>query len=183
MKCFKCAKGKLTRQTADIAGEVRGEKITVRCECTMCNRCGFQVLSEEQSNDYTVASSDAYREKHGLLTSKELKDIRRRLRLSQQEFATFLKVGVASVKRWEAGLIQDEALDLLIRLRTDLDVAQNNVRELKGRLDAPSSEQTQATVVTVHSSQSKRFQWTSELPSIAHVKTDTADRKDLCYRA
>ena len=82
----------------------------------------------------TVASADAYREKHGLLTSRELKEIRSRLGMSQQSFARFLKVGVASVKRWEAGLVQDEAMDELIKVKSDLPTARANVRQLESQL-------------------------------------------------
>ncbi len=131
MKCYKCGKGKLTPKTAEIAGEVRGEKFSVLAEAIVCGRCGFQVLSGEQSAAYTIAISDAYRKEHGLLTSKELKETRDRLGMSLRKFAKFVGVGLASVKRWEAGLIQDEAHDQLIRLRTDLDAARQNVSELE----------------------------------------------------
>jgi putative zinc finger/helix-turn-helix YgiT family protein len=133
MKCFRCGKGKMILQTAEVTGEVRGETLTVRCECMMCDRCGFQALSEEQSNAYAIKSADVYRRRHKLLTSKALKAIRRRLGLSQQRFAAFLKVGVASVKRWETGLVQDESHDQLIRLRTDLSLAKRNVQEIETR--------------------------------------------------
>lgn len=121
-------------RTAEVTGEVRGEKLTVEVEATVCDRCGFQVLTEEQSAAYTVKISDAYREQHGLLTSLQLKRIRERLGMTQKEFAKYLKVGIASVKRWEAGLIQDEAMDELIRLKTDLVHARRNVHELELRL-------------------------------------------------
>ena len=99
----------------------------------MCDRCGFQALSEEQSNAHTMKSADAYRRRHKLLTSKALKAIRRRLGLSQQCFAAFLKVGVASVKRWETGLVQDASHDQLIRLRTGLTLAKRNVQDIEAR--------------------------------------------------
>ena len=66
--------------------------------------------------------------------------------MSRRAFAKFLRVGEASVKRSEAGMIQDEANDQLIRLRTDLEAAHRSVSEL---------EQRSEPFVTV---------WTSELP-------------------
>lgn len=54
--------------------------------------------------------------------------------MSQRDFAAFLGVGVASVKRWEVGLIQDEAMDRLIRLATDPQVARTNAEQLERRL-------------------------------------------------
>ncbi len=115
MKCFRCNKGNLIEKLAEVSGEVRGEKFTVRCEAMVCDRCRFQVLSDAQSAAYTAAVSDAYREKHGLLTSREVQAIRRRLGLSQAAFARLLNLREGSVKRWESGLIQDGAHDRLIR--------------------------------------------------------------------
>jgi len=111
MKCVKCEKGKMVSQLADMTAHVRGEEIPVRTEAIVCNRCGFQVLTDEQSNAYTIASADAYREKHNLLTTKELKEIRQRLGMSFRAFAKYLRVSEASPKRWEAGLVQDDAME------------------------------------------------------------------------
>ena len=134
MKCFQCGKGQLVSKSTEIAGKVRGETLTVRSEAAVCNMCGFQVLSKAQSSAYGIAVADAYRERHGLLTSKELKTIRKRLAMSQRDFAVFLGVGVASVKRWDAGLIQDEAMDRLVRLGTDPQAARTNLEQLERRL-------------------------------------------------
>lgn len=148
MKCFQCGKGKMTSKVVGMTARVRGEETPVQAEAMVCNHCGFQVLSDEQSDAYTVASADAYRERHGLLTSSELKEIRNRLGMSQQAFANYLKAGVASVKRWESGLVQDEAMDQLMRLKGDLKAARENVNQLEGRLEAtPAASRVQVIVV------------------------------------
>jgi len=134
MKCFKCAKGKMSPAIADMTARVRMEEIPVRTEAMTCDRCGLQAMTDAQSDAYTIASADAYREKHGLLTTKELKQIRERLRMSFRAFAKYLKVGEASPKRWEAGLVQDQAMDELIRLKSDLETARGNVVRLEARL-------------------------------------------------
>jgi len=148
MKCFQCAKGKMTSKLTEMTARVRGEEIPVRAEAMVCGKCGFQVLTDEQSNAYTVASADAYRVKHGLLTSGELKGIRSRLGMSQQALANYLKAGVASVKRWESGLVQDEAMDQLIRLKGDLKAARENVTQLEARVEStPSASRVQVVVL------------------------------------
>jgi len=134
MKCFQCEKGKMVSKLADMTAHVRGEEVPLRTEAMVCNRCGFQVLTDEQSAVYTIASADAYREKHSLLTTKELKAIRGRLGMSFRAFAKYLKVGEASPKRWEAGLVQDEAMDELVRVKADLPAARENVKQLESRL-------------------------------------------------
>ena len=128
--CFCCANGHLHKNRTQVSGEVRGEPFTVETEAMVCDRCGFQFLTEAQSAGYTAAISDAYRRKHGLLTSEELREARKRLGFSQVQFAKYLKVGVASVKRWKAGLIQDQVLDELIRLKTGLHGTGQEARKL-----------------------------------------------------
>jgi len=134
MKCFQCGKGRLVNKFVEIPGQVRGESVSVHAEASVCGRCGFQVLSSAQSAAYGLAVADAYRERHGLLTSKELKEIRKTLAMSQRDLAAFLRIGVASVKRWEVGLIQDEAMDRLIRLGTNPQIARANAEQLERRL-------------------------------------------------
>jgi putative zinc finger/helix-turn-helix YgiT family protein len=131
MKCFQCEKGTMVSRMADVAGAVRGEKLVVRCEAMVCGRCGFQVLSEGQSDKYNLAITDAYKRKHGLLTSQALRALRKSLGMSQGAFADFVGVGVASLKRWETGLVQDAALDSLVRVRTNLAEARRNVARIE----------------------------------------------------
>lgn len=124
--CFECGKAKVQAKKTQVKGEVRGEALAVDCEAMVCLNCGAIDLTEKQSDAYNVAVTDAYKSKHGLLTSVELKASRKRVGMSQSEFAKYLRVGPASVKRWELGLIQDEAMDELIRLKTDPEAARKN---------------------------------------------------------
>ena len=131
----------MTSRMVEMTARIRGEEIPVRTEAMVCNRCGFQALTDEQSDAYTIASADAHREKHNLLTTRELKQIRGRLRMSFRVFASYLKVSEASPKRWEAGLVQDEAMDELIRVKADLPAARKNVKQLERLLVAASERQ------------------------------------------
>lgn len=47
-----------------------------------------------------------------------------------------MKVSEASPTRWEAGLVQDEAMDELIRVKADLPAARKNVKQLEKLLVA-----------------------------------------------
>lgn len=104
---------------ANIDATVKGETFPVPCTAMVCGRCGFHVLAPEQVDAYSMASADTYRRRHGLLTTKDILGFRAQLRMSQQEFADYLRVGVASVKRWELGQIQDAAMDELMRMKCD----------------------------------------------------------------
>jgi DNA-binding XRE family transcriptional regulator len=68
--------------------------------------------------EYGRLLADKYRARHGLLTSDEIRKRRRRLELTQEQFATHLGVGIASIKRWEMGKIQDLRNNQLIVERT-----------------------------------------------------------------
>jgi len=61
---------------------VRREQIPVRTEAMLCNRCGFHVMTDAQSDAYTMPAPMRTAQKHGLLTTKELKQIRQRLGMS-----------------------------------------------------------------------------------------------------
>lgn len=139
MKCFSCGKGPMKIQTASVEAVVRGEKYMVEVEAEVCNQCGEALFDDAQADAYTIAGSDAYRRAHGLLTTAEIKAARNRLGLTQQQLAERLKVGIASVKRWELGAIQDESSDRLIRLCTDSGAARQNLREIEALEDPQSS--------------------------------------------
>ncbi|MCC6368737.1 MAG: type II toxin-antitoxin system MqsA family antitoxin [Bryobacterales bacterium] len=188
MKCFQCGKGKMVSKLADMTAHVRGEAVPVRTEATVCDRCGFQILSDEQSAVYTIASADAYRERHKLLTTKELKEMRRGLGMSFRAFAKYLKVGEASLKRWEAGLVQDEAMDELIRLKVDLPTARNNVRQLESRLGpglASASPVAHVIVVQVPRREATESTWRTPSDSISSRRARFMPKflKDTCYPA
>lgn len=64
---------------------------------------------------------NAYRKKHGLLTSYEIADIRKKYGLTQVEFARLLGWGDVTIQRYETKAIQDETYDsILKRFREDI---------------------------------------------------------------
>lgn len=186
MKCFQCEKGKMVSQMTEMTAHVRREEVRIRTEAMVCKRCGLQVLTDEQSNAYTIASADAYRQKHNLLTTKELKETRERLGMSFRAFAKYLRVGEASPKRWEAGLVQDQAMDELIRLKTDLPAARKNVVDLEARLASTSTgSRRQVIVVQIPRRDLAESEWKAhgESPSISGVRFAPGFMRDTCYGA
>jgi putative zinc finger/helix-turn-helix YgiT family protein len=84
-----------------------------------CPSCGHQTLYGTEMTEFGRLLADEYRAEHGLLTSREIVAIRNRLGMSQDLFAKFLgNAGVASVKRWELGKIQDRIHNDLILEKT-----------------------------------------------------------------
>jgi putative zinc finger/helix-turn-helix YgiT family protein len=128
--CFECGKGDLISEVVDLTGYRHQEEFTVLAHGLRCTVCGFKTIDSKYSEEFTKLISDAYREKHGLLTGKQIREARRKLRMSQDEFARYLKVGPASVHRWENGQIQDEALNELLLLKTDIAAAKHNYQKV-----------------------------------------------------
>ena len=125
-----CAHASMVQKTVELTGERNGESFTVSVPGMVCSKCGFSTISNKQSGKFTQAVSDAYRSAHGLLTGADLRRLRNERHMSQLEFAEYVGVGPASVKRWECGQIQDKAMDELIRLKTDLNAALRNAHQV-----------------------------------------------------
>lgn len=70
-------------------------------------------------NENLLNARNAYRVKHGLLTSGEIVSIRESYGLSQVDLARLLGWGEATISRYESKAIQDEAYDTMLRLIKD----------------------------------------------------------------
>src|SRR5438105_11608011 len=73
-----------------------------------CDQCGEDILDHEATQRVSAAQRNGL----GLLTADELKDLRRRLRKSQQQMSELLGIGKKTYCRWESGThFQSEAFD------------------------------------------------------------------------
>src|SRR5699024_1722580 len=88
----------------------------------------FCVNADEEENEFETGTMtnenllnarNAYRIKHGLLTSDEIVSIRESYGLSQVDLARLLGWGEATISRDESKAIQDEAYDTMLRLIKD----------------------------------------------------------------
>ncbi len=119
MNCIQCGRANLESKKATLPGKIKGERFEVSMSGLVCPRCGYTTVEGRDMAEYMRLVADAYRSKHGLLTSDEIRERRKALGMNQNQFAKHLGVGVASVKRWELGKVQDRSSDKLIRLQTN----------------------------------------------------------------
>lgn len=117
MICLKCDNEQFTPGETEVKQEFRGETLHVRTPVMLCQSCGWHTVGNDQIAELRRRTADAYRKKHNLLTSAQIKAMREALGMSQAAFAKFLRVGEASVKRWETWLVQDASSDELIRVK------------------------------------------------------------------
>lgn len=132
--CPECEKRRLHPAMTALLGTTHGESFELVSDALVCPNCGFKTVPTEKMGEFALRVADAYRLKHGLLSSSQIKDRRLDLGMSQQQFASYLGVGSSSVKRWELGYIQDKAMNDLILLKTDAQSAEANVAEVLRRL-------------------------------------------------
>jgi DNA-binding transcriptional regulator YiaG len=79
--------------------------------------CELEAGTVQSAGEVQRAIADAYRAKVTLLTSMDIKALRKARGLTQQELAARMNVGIASIKRWETGMIQSRSMDKALRMQ------------------------------------------------------------------
>ena len=108
--------GKMLIKKSTKRMKFRGVDINFQVEHYMCPVCSLEAGSIDQTSVTQRAISDAYRKEVKLLTGKEIVEGRKRLNLTQDALAKRMTVGIASIKRWEGGLIQSKVMDKALRM-------------------------------------------------------------------
>lgn len=130
MKCLNCDCEKFESKNIRFNPEIKGEEVEVVAPSFVCTKCQTPFMNEEQMNVLRRTAADKYRKQHNLLTSEEIIKFRAVLGMSQAAFANYLKVGEASIKRWETYYVQDVVQDDHIRLKCDEAYAELNALEV-----------------------------------------------------
>jgi putative zinc finger/helix-turn-helix YgiT family protein len=107
--------GQMERRKIRKALAFRGTSVQVELDRYVCPACAMEVEDPAMAAINQRAIADEYRKASHLLTSSEIAEGRKRLGISQEELARRANVGIASIKRWEAGLIQTRAMDDALR--------------------------------------------------------------------
>ncbi len=119
MKCLHCNSKDFETKKIRFKPKLKGETLDVLSPAYVCTNCGESLMDSKQADGLRNAAADKYRKNHNLQTSKEIIAIRKKFAMSQLEFAKYLKVGEASIKRWETYYIQDASQNEHIRLKTN----------------------------------------------------------------
>lgn len=94
---------------------VRGTDITVPVKVEICDTCHEARFDDTRDNEMFQRVYAEYRNREGLLTPEQIKDVRARWRLSQKSFALLIGMSEATVNRYEQGGLQDRVHDEAIR--------------------------------------------------------------------
>ena len=118
-------------------GLIKDEQVNYEEQYFLCNK------TQSNENEFVTAklmdenlqnARDKYRKNHNLLTSKQIKEIREKYKLTQAEFSFLLGLGEITITRYESKLIQNETYDKLIRLIDENALfALESLKENKGK--------------------------------------------------
>jgi HTH-type transcriptional regulator/antitoxin MqsA len=118
MLCPVCEVGKLQTIIKDLEFEYKGERTVCRDRrAFVCSVCAEEFLAAKDERAIERRLTDARRKVDGLLTSVEIRAIRRRFGFTQVQFAEVLGVGKKNFARYESGQAsQGRATDNLLRI-------------------------------------------------------------------
>lgn len=98
---------------------VRGEPIQVQSRIARCRNCGSEILDTTLGDETLKSANEAYRKRHVLLSSDEIREVRERYGLSHRSLSRLLGWGLVTTQRYEHGALQDEAHDCILRQMRD----------------------------------------------------------------
>lgn len=138
--CPICEAGTLTPQVAENEVTYKGHTRTLPLLMSVCQACGSEQASAQQSRDNKRAMLAFRKEVDGLLTGAELRALRERLGISQAQAARLFGGGPVAFSKYENDdVAQSEAMDRLIRLTADMPEALRWLAQRAGDAELASS--------------------------------------------
>lgn len=116
--CTECRVGTLEASTySDNFNHGKGTLRVEGLECYICNSCGADPVLVDQIRRNQLRIADAKRAADGHLLGAEVRYVRMRLGLTQQEASALFGGGANAFSKYERGdTLQSEAMDCLLRL-------------------------------------------------------------------
>lgn len=93
----------------------KGVEVDFPASYEYCSNADEYLANEDMIRANSLAVKDAYREKAGLLTSKEIISLREKYGVSQKDLSEILDWGMATITRYENHQVQDRAHDDILR--------------------------------------------------------------------
>ena len=91
------------------------EKICYEANYMLCDNTKELFANEQQLSQNDLNLKNAYRKKHGLLTSEEIVSIRSKYNITQNDLCLLLGWGGKTIARYEGHQIQDKAHDSILK--------------------------------------------------------------------
>lgn len=116
--CPQCERGHLKASTFEDDFLHGGNSLHIGgLECYVCDRCGADPVFADQIRRNELRIADAKRRADGMLTGEEIRCVRDRLGLSQQDAAVLFGGGTNAFSKYERGnVMQSVAMDRLLKV-------------------------------------------------------------------
>lgn len=122
--CRICGNGHLNCHVKKTIAEYKGVEGELDLTYSVCDYCSSEQAAGTQLRTNKRAMIEFKKSVDGLLTGKEVRAIRERLRLSQADAAKVFGGGPVAFSKYESGDVnQSEGMDKLIRLAAELPIA------------------------------------------------------------
>jgi HTH-type transcriptional regulator / antitoxin MqsA len=117
-KCPICGAGKLKKKIGTETFEYKGASLTIPNYVTyVCADCGESIVDNATLKESGKKLKDFQREVDGLLTGPQIKAVRAKLGLTQEQLADIVGGGLKSLARYESGQVcQSKGMDNLLRI-------------------------------------------------------------------
>lgn len=117
-KCPICGAGSLKKKVGAESFEYKGETRTIPNYVTYaCSKCGEAIVDRATLKESGKMLKDFQREVDGLLTGQQIKAIRMKLGLTQEQLADIVGGGLKSLARYESAQVcQSKGMDNLLRI-------------------------------------------------------------------
>lgn len=117
-KCPICGAGGLKKTVGTETFEYKGQEISIPDYMTyVCPGCQEAIVDPETLKKSGKLLKDFQRKVDGLLTGQQIKEIRNKLGLTQEQMAEIVGGGLKSFARYESGQVcQSKGMDNLLRI-------------------------------------------------------------------
>ena len=112
-------------KTRRIKVNVKGKTIEFDEYYMIDDKTKEEIFNRDIEIQNDIRLYDLYKKQMNLLTSLEIKNIRKKYNMTQKEFALAIGVGEIAIHRFENGSIQTESVDSIIRLSENPDIMAN----------------------------------------------------------
>ncbi len=112
-----CEEGVLSLCHTDVDFTYKEQTVQIQREVLTCSICGESFFQSKDERAIEKLLTDRRRTVDGLLTSGEIRNIRKQFEMTQMEFAQYLRVSQKTFVRYESGQVtQSYAMDDLLRI-------------------------------------------------------------------
>ena len=131
MKTCPICNGTIAQQNKEVNYTYKEHNVTVVEKTPTCRQCGESFLSPKELKSNQLQLTNFKRTVDNLLTTNELKRIRKKLELTQKDASKIFGGGIRAFYKYETGEnTQSKSLDILLRLIDNHKISLNDIQSV-----------------------------------------------------